>query len=95
MHPVLSRCGSTLRSTQLESLLRKQPEAVVLMFDNDDAGAQASAQARRTVGSSVRCIEAVYPTDGPKDPDALTFEQKLLVTKTVESQCDRRRESVG
>ena len=90
-HAVVALGGSSLQPSQAQALLRRQPEAVVLCFDNDEGGEGATQLAHRILVGSVRVMRAVYPAGcNAKDPDALTFEQKMALTNTVENQLDLR-----
>lgn len=79
--------GSALLPTQVQALLKKQPDCIVYFTDNDDAGREALAQARKIVGSSVRSLVAEYPSDCEvKDPGELTFTQILNTAVWAETE---------
>lgn len=91
-HNAVAVGGSALLESQVAALMRRQPEAIVLMFDNDAGGEKALAQARRIVGASVRYAVAEYPEGiTAKDPSDLTFSQVLDIAKAVEKSFDLRQ----
>lgn len=84
-HYALALGGSSLRESQLEAVLEKKPEAIVLMLDNDDVGREAQIEAKKLMIRKVRVLEASYP-DGTKDANELSFEQIVQITHNIEKQ---------
>jgi DNA primase len=74
--------GKELHSGQVVELVRRQPSLVVLMLDNDEAGTSAQKTVKSKLIGDCKVVEAVYPP-GPKDPNAMTYEQVLQTAKDI------------
>jgi DNA primase len=74
--------GSELHETQIAELLKKQPTAIVLMLDNDDAGREAQRTIRAQLNGRVRVLQAEYPDTG-KDANELKYEQIIKIATSI------------
>jgi DNA primase len=78
--------GKDIHSGQVAELVRKQPSLVVLMLDNDEAGTSAQAIVRsKLLEGGCKTVAAEYPV-GPKDPNAMTYEQIVQTAKLIQQK---------
>lgn len=88
-HYAIGLGGKYLHNNQIDALCRKQPEAVVLMLDNDEAGQQAQADIYRRLLPRVKTLQATYPP-GIHDPNGLSFSQIRNIAMKLEEENGKR-----
>jgi DNA primase len=82
-HFALALGGTMLRTQTIVELCKRQPERIVLLLDNDDAGAQATAVIRKQLLPHVKLLQPSYPS-GVNDPNELRFEQVVQLVRSLD-----------
>ncbi|MGH7744055.1 MAG: toprim domain-containing protein [Candidatus Dormibacteria bacterium] len=83
-HFAVAYGGDRVRGPAILELQKKQPEAVVLLLDNDSAGKAAQTVIKSQMLGRVHIRDAAYPDDNIKDPNQLTFTQVVDMATSIE-----------